>query len=211
MSAPVLACFAVPQEARPFQKLMRGRADVHVVITGMGTRNAERTAREALDRLRPRFVFTCGFAGALDPGLEIGDVLFESETVLAPFVARLQSLGAKPAKFFCAERIATTRAEKSTLRASTGADAVEMESRVISEICRAKGIECVTLRVISDTAREDLPLDFNALTTPELELNAGRLAVAILKAPHKIPALMRLGTNSARAARQLARVLSALI
>ena len=34
MSAPVLVCFAVPQEAKPFQRLVRNRDDVRVLITG---------------------------------------------------------------------------------------------------------------------------------------------------------------------------------
>ena len=194
----ILVCFAVPQEAQAFQKLVRGRADVRVVITGMGTRNAERAMREALRELRPSRVFTCGFAGALNPELVIGDVICTRETPVT---------GAKSVNFFCASRVAVTVAEKSALRAQTGADVVEMESAVIARVCAAAGVECVTLRAISDTAHEDLPLDFNALMTEDEKLNPLKLALAILKAPQKIPALIRLGKNSALAAERLAEVL----
>lgn len=211
MNAPVLVCFAVPQEARPFQKLLGARSGVSVVITGMGARHADRSIRAALERFSPRQVFTCGFAGALDPKLQIGDVLFEGATLADQMRAKLLSAGAKPAKFFCADRVATTALEKSVLRARTGADAVEMESQVIAAACRDRGVACVTLRAISDTAHEDLPLDFNALMTPEDNLSFSRLAWAIVRAPQKIPALMRLGRNSAQAAEQLARVLSAVV
>ena len=199
MSAPVLVCFAIPQEAKPFQRMMRGRGDVRVLITGMGASHAERSVREALKTFLPARVFTCGFAGALDPDLQIGDVVCARETPVA---------GAKPVTFHCATRVAITVAEKSNLRAQTGADAVEMESAVIARLCRAAGVPCVTLRAISDTAHEDLPLDFNALLTPEEQLSSGKLALAMLRAPQKIPALMRLGKNSARAAERLAEVLS---
>jgi adenosylhomocysteine nucleosidase len=200
--APVLVCFAVPQEARPFQKLMRGRDDVRVLITGMGARNAERAIGEALRQLRPARVFTCGFAGALNPALVVGDVVCERETSVR---------GAKPVTFHCATRVAITVTEKSALRAQTGADVVEMESAVIARVCRATGVECLTLRAISDTAHEDLPLDFNALMTPEEKLSPVKLALAILKAPQKIPALMRLGRNSALAATRLAEVLARVV
>lgn len=207
MSAPVLVCFAVPQEAKPFSKLIRERADVRIVITGIGARKAERAVRKVLAEYSPTRVFTCGFAGALNPELRIADVVFGCESTDADWAARLHSLGAMPAKLFCAETVAITVADKSALRARTGADAVEMESQIISGVCREHGIECVTLRVISDSARENLPLDFNALMTPEQNLDSARLAWAVLKSPQKIPALMRLGQNCALAATRLANVL----
>lgn len=211
MSAPVLVCCAVPQEAKPFHNLIRGRTDVHLLITGMGARNAERSTRAALKSIRSTTVFSCGFAGALNPELKIGDVVFATESLDGSLAKRLRSNGAKSVSFFCAERVAITSAEKSALRARTGADAVEMESEIIQRICREAGIECVTLRVISDSAHEDLPLDFNALMTGEQKLSPAKLARAILKAPQKIPALIRLGRNSAFAAQQLADVLAKII
>ena len=193
-----LVCFAVPQEARAFQKLVRGRADVRVLITGMGARNAGRAMREVLREVRPARVFTCGFAGALSLELVIGDVVCAREAPVA---------GAKPVTFHGALRVAVTVVEKAALRAQTGAEVVEMESAVIARICREAGVECVTLRAISDTAHEDLPLDFNTLMTAEEKLSPLKLALAILKAPQKIPALILLGKNSALAAERLAEVL----
>lgn len=198
MSGPVLVCFAVPQEAKPFQLLARGRDDLRVLITGMGARHAGRSVLEALETFSPARVFTCGFAGALDPDLQTGDVVCARDTPVT---------GAQPITFLCATRVAITVAEKSKLRAQTGADAVEMESAVITRLCHEAGVPCVTLRAISDTAHEDLPLDFNALLTPDVHLSTGKLAWAILRAPQKIPALLRLGKNSALAARRLAQVL----
>ena len=114
-------------------------------------------------------------------------------------------------KFFCADRIATTIAEKQALRAQSGADAVEMESAAIHAACAEKNIPCATVRVISDTVDEDLPLDFNALAKPDKSIDAGKLALAIAKAPWKIGALLALQKKTKFAAERLAAVLEKII
>ena len=133
------------------------------------------------------------------------------ETADAGLRDQLLSAGAKSAKFICAARIATTAAEKAELRRTTAADAVEMESEAIHAVCRERGIPCATVRVISDTAHEDLPLDFNALANADQSLNYGKLALAIAKSPGKIPALMRLQKQTEFAAAQLAEILGKVI
>jgi nucleoside phosphorylase len=171
-------------------------------------------------------VLTCGFAGGLNPDLKLGEVVFEilsssSQRELAQTETgnqlepidigcheKLIAAGAKPAKIFCADRIATTIAEKKKLRAETGADAVEMESAAIHAICRERAIPYATVRVISDTANEDLPLDFNALSKPNKNLDFGKLFLAIAKSPEKIGALMQLQKKTKFAAEKLAEVLA---
>jgi len=205
----VLICFALKEEAAPFRKIAADKAGVSILVTGMGRRNTEKAVTERLagTLAPPKLVLTCGFAGGLDPALNSGDVVFEAGTSNPESGTRLRAAGPKPAKFFCADRIATTVAEKKKLREETGADAVEMESAVIHEICRQRNIPCVTVRVISDTAHEDLPLDFNQLSKPDQSLDFCKLAWAIARSPGKIPALMALGKKTRHAAEHLAEVL----
>ena len=115
------------------------------------------------------------------------------------------------ANFFSAPRIATTVAEKKQLRAETGADVVEMESGAILAVCRENRIPCAMVRAISDTAHENLPLDFNVLSKPDLSLDYGKLAWAIAKAPWKIGALIQLHKQTSVAAQHLADVLAKVI
>ena len=157
----------------------------------------------------PGTVFTCGFAGGLNPALSIGDVVFETRN--EELQKQLLGAGAKPVRFFCAPLIATTVAEKEELRRTTGADAVEMESQIIHEICRERRIPCATVRVISDTAHENLPLNFNKLSKPDQSLDFRKLAWAIAKSPGKIPVLLRLQRNTKYAAQRLALVLEKVI
>ena len=196
----------------------------------MGRKNAEKSVREFLATSSPGLVLTCGFAGGLNPDLKLGDVVFEtsfpcssrgdeaqteignqSEPPHVGCYEKLVAAGAKPVRFFCADRIATTVDEKRKLRAETGADAVEMESEAIHAVCRERGIPCATVRVISDTADEDLPLDFNRLSKPDQSLDYGKLAWVIAKSPRKIGALMQLQKQTRFAAERLAEVLSKII
>lgn len=201
----LLVCFAVKQESAPFKP----PAGVSVLVTGMGAANVRSTLPMALERVKPDAVFTCGFAGALDPSLPIGFVLGETadptlQSVLAEADVPLR-------RFLCADKIAITAAQKASLWKSSGCDAVEMESGIVHQICRERSIACATVRVISDTALENLPLDFNQLLNSRLQLSPWRLAGAIASNPSSIPGLIRLGRNSGTAADRLASTLNSIL
>jgi len=229
---PTLICFALKEEVAPFRKIAAGKSGISILIVGIGRQNAEKSVRSFLATNSPDLVLTCGFAGGLNPDLKLGDVVFEihfgssrgneaqtqiENTLEPPYVGcyeikeTLIAAGAKPAKIFCADRIATTVAEKKKLREGTGADAVEMESAAIHAVCAEKHIPCATVRVISDTAGEDLPLDFNALSKPDKNLDYGKLFLTIAKSPGKIGALMELRKKTKFAADRLAEVLAKII
>ena len=227
LAPPRLFLFAVPEEARPFVAKLRGDGmavasrSVGVAgrarpvwsfdgdearVTGMGRENATRGSEKALE-IRPGMVLTCGFAGGLDPALPGGTVVFDADPGF-PLVDQLTAASAVAVRFHCADDVAVTVAEKAALRRSTSADAVEMESSVIRAMCRERGIPSATVRVISDAAGEDLPLDFNALMTPGMDLHFGKLAWCLVRSPGKIPELIRFQKRVARAADRLAEVLS---
>jgi adenosylhomocysteine nucleosidase len=153
---------------------------------------------------------SCGFAGGLNPALTAGAVVFDAGN--APRLeAELARTGARRARFHCADRVAASVAEKQSLWQSAGADAVEMESQGLAAVCVGSQIPFAVVRVILDTAGEDLPLDFNRLMTPDLRMSYSRLAMALLAAPGKIGALLELQRRSKTAAETLSRTLAAVI
>ena len=73
----ILICFALKEEAAPFQKLVANKPDISILLTGIGRENAKKTAGQLLRPNAFQMVLTCGFAGGLNPDLKIGDVIFE--------------------------------------------------------------------------------------------------------------------------------------
>ncbi|HHY84336.1 MAG TPA: hypothetical protein GYA07_02190 [Verrucomicrobia bacterium] len=205
----ILVCFAVPEEAAPLAKAPLA-PDIECLVTGIGKINAGRRVRAAIAARTPALVLTCGFAGALDPELRIGDVLFDEdpECDLAPVLRRL---GAIPGTFHSADRVAVSANDKARLRQLTGAHAVEMESGAIRRICREHGVPSATVRAISDVTGEDLPLDFNRLVTPDGKIPTGAVIAAVLRSPGSIPGLLRLRRNTLTAGRRLAEILRGLL
>jgi adenosylhomocysteine nucleosidase len=204
---PVLVCFAVKEEARFF----RARPGVcKVLITGMGRENAAAGITKALSAIRPRLVIAAGFAGGLNPEIATGTVLCDADQN-AGLDEKLLKSGAVPAKFHCADCVAVLAAEKQVLWQLTGADAVEMESSAIRKMCAEHKIPSATIRVISDAAGEDLPLDFNALMTRRRRINCVKLAWTLMCGPGKIPQLLRFEKQTVFAAQRLGEVLQKIL
>jgi adenosylhomocysteine nucleosidase len=231
----LLLCFAVKEEMKFFRDPadgipMRGKGAgagrkeavssirdrardagvTQVWVTGIGRKNAASNIREALAKVRPERVITAGFAGGLNPTLKVATVIYE-EDFGAGFGQELEKLGALPAKFYCHRRVAITAAEKRLLYQQSGADAVEMESSVIRTICHEFKVPSATVRVISDDASHDLPLDFNALMTSEDRIDYHKLFWTILRRPSRIFRLMEFQQQTLAAARQLGGVLEDLL
>ncbi len=203
----LLVTFAVKEEARPFQNRVGARAGLQILVTGVGSRKAERAIRAALNVERPKLVLSCGFAGGLSPELKHGAIVFAADDDFF-LAAALSDAGARRVRFYCATKVLITAEEKRALWQSTGAGAVEMESEVIRAVCRERQIPSATVRVISDPADEDLPLDFNRFFTPDQEFAYGRLAWAILKSPAKVVELLRFQRQTRAAAENLATCLA---
>jgi hypothetical protein len=140
----------------------------------------------------------------------LATVVFDEDAEVG-FSDALIEMGAIRGKFYCSKRVAITAAEKFELWQTTRADVVEMESSVIRTIAREFKIPSATIRVISDTAHDDLPLDFNALMTGDDRINYGKVLLSILKSPHRIPGLIEFQKQTVEASRRLGSVLSELM
>ena len=201
-----LLCFAVPEAAAALPRHIRDR----VLFTGIGTENARRALQSISLKQRPEMILTSGFAGGLNPQLPLGTVVWEAEKDF-PLIDALRNSSGHPGTFHCTNKVAITADDKARLWRETKCDCVEMESGVIRKLAREEGIPAATMRVISDAAEEDLPLDFNRLWTPDLRLSYSKLIFAFLRRPSRIKALFQFRQRLRKASKSLAAALLPLL
>ena len=199
----ILFCFAVADEARAFSD----QTKLPILITGIGYSNARNAIKKKLSENQPNTVLTCGFAGGLNPELPAGTVLHSCGEYFQ-YSKALENAGSQEGTFFSSSHILITPDEKACAYAKTGADAVEMESTAIHEICKIHDVPCATVRVISDAANEDLPLNFNSFMNSKMELSYSKMAWALCRKPWIVPRLIRFGSRIKCSARQLANTLT---
>jgi nucleoside phosphorylase len=203
----ILICCALPEEARPLQRRLRGDPGVRLQVTGMGRVKAVAGLHAAWRAAAADLVLTAGLAGGLAPAWQHGAVLY-AVSPGCPLEAALRAAGASPARFHCADRMVITAEEKRLLREQTGADAVEMESGAIQAACVDLGVPCATVRAISDAAGDDLPLDFNRFQRKDGALDMVRLLGVVARSPRLVGSLLGLRRQARAAALSLATVLA---
>lgn len=162
-----------------------------LVANGPGGPLVEKAlAGQALERrMEVSGVISIGFCGALDPALKIGDIV--------------------RADVLSIDRVAVTATEKCALRASSGAAAVEMEAAAVARKAGEWGVPFYCIRAVSDTAFDDMPLDFNRYRDREGRFSRSRIALAALARPFTaLPALLRLDHNCRLAAEALGECLA---
>jgi adenosylhomocysteine nucleosidase len=174
---------------------------------GPGPRLAERAAGVAVERGRPRALASIGLCGALAPELAPASIFVAGEVLAAdggtwPASLPAEAPPAAKGRAISIDRVAVSAREKSELRRS-GAAVVEMEAAAVARTASGRGVPFYCIRAVSDTASEDLPLDFNIYRDAEGRFSRARIAAAVLLRPRRIPSLLRFDRNCREAARRL--------
>jgi adenosylhomocysteine nucleosidase len=171
---------------------------------------AERSA-EALVAQGATALLSFGLAGGLDPALKPGDVIVPLAVVEHGVTYRTDpALSETIGGWFGGVLVATdavvaTATEKSALRRSTTACAVDLESGAVARVAARHGIPFAVLRAICDPAGRDLPPAALAALDRRGAIGIGRVAGSIIRRPGQIAALIRLGRDAAAARDALVR------
>ncbi len=143
---------------------------VVLVRSGMGRERARRALVEVADKWDLKEVISIGYAGALDPSLEVGDLvvadkIIEKNTSQTDQDVKSYSLNKEIFNTTAAVRgrilltvdsIAATPQEKKRLREQYSAVAVDMETSALAGEAEARNLSFVSVRAITDTADQEL-------------------------------------------------------
>ncbi len=178
-----------------------------LVANGAGRSVASAAAREALSKQSVRAVISTGFAGSLDPSHSVGDVFIadsvrgdDGEFATCRPAGPLG--GARRGALLTAGRVAQSALDKRELR-ERGAHAVDMEAAAVAAVAAECGLPFFCIRVISDTATEDLPVDFNRARRADGSISPWNVVGQALCRPARWPGLVRLHRNASCAAQLL--------
>ncbi len=170
-----------------------------VVCSGPGYKNAASAARQAIDRFSPEMVVSIGFAGALAPGMKVGDIFVPRHIVSERTGSAFTSPRGK-GSLVTADTVAGAD-RKRVLFARFRAQAVDMEAAAVAAVAASRDCEFLALKVISDEL--DTPIDFvEPFIKPEGFRVAAFLAHLSIR-PWLWPTVFCLRRNSCLAAKHL--------
>jgi adenosylhomocysteine nucleosidase len=206
----LLVTFAVPHESRFFRR-SAAAAGVRILHTGIGGEAAARALRIELEDDRPAAVVSSGFAGGLDPGLRVGEVVADSQSS-SPELLDLLPAEVRRGRICMAESVVDSPEAKAELYAKTGAQAVDMETGSIAVECARACIPLLVIRAISDAAEDAIlvPLEV-AWNLGAQRLRPIQLCMYLARNPRRVGPFIQFLRQTNVAARNLGTVLSPVV
>lgn len=206
-----------------------GGGEIFVLITGVGVQAAAR-AMDLMMRMadKDQYFDVCvssGLAGALCDTLSVGDIIAPKELIGELHRSDLDSgrlqvdaelrkfaleLGAKDANcLFTTDQVLVKASEKKAC--TWRAQSVDMESFEVVKEALAWGARSVVIRAISDSATEDLPINFNLTLAENNQVSLTKVMLQLIQNPLALPSLIRFGRQSQRAGALLAAFLESYL
>ena len=232
---------ALPQEYGPFRKmtgrwrcicrkpfrtfeLCSGGKRVRLIETGMGGSCAEKASAWAFDRSVPDLIVSCGFAGSLGNGLDVGRVV-SGETFCRATAEGLDDAAGRYVVASSADfvdfrqregmiqaRIVTAAGpvDKRLLgdRLCGGPALLDMETFVFAKLAFGSGIPFVSVRAVSDGLHDDIGFDLADITGANGRILLSGVLSLVVRNPGVVRAFYASGKRSFKAAKAMGTVLA---
>lgn len=206
-----------------------GGAEITVLVTGVGTESSAQAMglmmKMADEDQHFDICISSGLAGALQETLVPGDIIAPQMVIaenrhadlpsdqlkVDPDLRRQALEGGAIASdcLFTTDQVLVKASQKRDC--SSRAQSVDMESFDIVKEARARGARGVVLRAISDSANEDLPINFNLTLSKKHQVSVTKVILQLMKNPLALPALLRFAKQSRLAAEKLAHFLDVYV
>ncbi|MDR2117165.1 MAG: 5'-methylthioadenosine/S-adenosylhomocysteine nucleosidase, partial [Planctomycetaceae bacterium] len=198
-----------------------------IVESGVGQANAGRAAEVLIDVFKPKRILSAGYAGGLAKRLKQFDVCFPEILLRESDGKKFYASNSVPEiidESTCLEKqnrklillttdfVAGSPKQKSMLYHKTGAELVDMETFAVAEVCRKHQIPLLAVRIILDTAEEQIPKDVQRILK-NVEKGSARLAGSVIGSifsrPSSMLDLFSLKQRALRATDRLAKQIAA--
>ena len=206
-----------------------------VVQSGVGKKQARNIFDQVLCTYSPALTISCGFAGGLNFGLKLGDILIADKVIDISFRENNENLGFNTQKiinskeFFKAKSISDDFLfkvhsgslvtsdimicfpdKKKKLGDQFLALGVDMETSALLEVANKKSVPLVSIRVISDTVNQELA-NFSTCFDEKGNILKIKASWHVLKNPSLIPMAISLKSQMPSAVKNMTEFLEKLI
>lgn len=138
---------------------------ITIIISGVGIKKAKTATEQVIKRFKPKFIVSAGFAGALNPKLQIGELILPDYAVSLNNSDKKHFFNSLPYISFkfnkgvvlTENRFINDPKEKLDLFLETEADIVDMETWGVLETAEKSSAKVISVRSISDTTKQNLP------------------------------------------------------
>lgn len=203
----IAIAFALEFESAAFRAKLKAPQAETWLLGCTGERTAKALEQKLNTTAAPDVLISAGFAGALQPGAKIGEIVVATNFTTPSVLAKLDSHpGWRLGSLHTSPCIVESHAAKQALGLETGAYIADMETAFLHSICQQRGIPFVSVRTISDLMEEDMPVPADILLDPvTTRPNPMALFRHFIARPDTVPAFGRLLANAKTAQQTLAK------
>ncbi|MBI2067517.1 MAG: hypothetical protein HYT77_05865 [Deltaproteobacteria bacterium] len=173
--------------------------------TGIGMGNAHEGTKQLLGLFQPSLLFSVGYAGGVQQGLQSGDLILPTE-IRSEAGDRfpLDQVGVKEiSQIIEKEKITSHRGplltvfdplttkEQKKRAGESGAIAVDMETAAIASICHKVNVPFASLRIVFDPVEMELPIDAKGKLTWKVILKIPQMAKAHWKCQKNLASVLK--------------------
>jgi nucleoside phosphorylase len=192
--------------------------NIVIAISGMGKQNAEKTARYVMNEYTPQGLLSVGFSAATLHGIKTGVVILPEQILDINSDGKIISNIQIEQDWWknqlwdainfsgislCVDKVITTGSLKQEMGKLYHAVIMDMESAAVAKMAEQARIPFCAIRVVSDTAEEDLPVDFNLFTDDKNNIQKSKIIYYLLLHPLKIVLFLNLMKKTKAAANHL--------
>lgn len=201
--------------------------DILLIQTGIGKQNARQAIINAIGRFAIDEVISTGFTGALQEGVNVGDIVFVKQALdieslhetecsvaysdLINDICKEQEITYHSGKGITVNKAVELAADKKLFGVKYNAIAVDMETSALAEVLAKNHIPLTVFRSVSDDVNSDLRIGGIDKMMDDGNISLKKAGYAVTKNVTIIPGLIKLRKNAIIASSNMSAVMLSIL